>query len=520
MADLYFYLGLFLSLFVLSKLFFGKKHNYPPGPPALPVVGHLHLLKPPLYFYFEKVAKRFGPIVLLWMGKVPVLVVTSPAAFEECFTKNDVIFADRPKSVSGGYLTFNYTLLVWAPHGPVWRALRRLTFSEIFSPKALQKSSSVREDEVRHLVKRFFRYSADGNRPKIDMKYMFTLLTTNVIMRLAAGKRHVPFKDEETKEEKALYQLFKDLFFPIVSMTICDFIPVFRWIGYKGLEKSYIGLAERREVLLGKLVRELKERRIAAKKGVRVENDGEENGCVGDTIMVLQETDPDFYTDDIVKGVLMMMFIAGTETSTATLEWALTLLLQHPDKMEKLKAEIDNVVGHERFLTEADFPKLPYLRNVVKEALRLYPPVPLSLPHFSTEATTVGGYEIPKGTMVFANVWAMHRDPKTWENPEAFEPERFEVEREGYVHNPFGAGRRICPGGPMGTHIVSLGLGMLMQCFDWDQIGMDEDMSHSKGTASLTKAKALMASFVPCPHMVKLLSQLVSMDYKDDDDKI
>nr|ANC33510.1 1,3,7-trihydroxyxanthone synthase [Hypericum perforatum] len=508
MEDLYLYVAVLVSVIIGYKVLFGKKLNYPPGPRAYPIVGHLPVLKPPLYQYFESVSKKLGPVLLFWMGKVPVLVVSSPEAFEECFTKNDVVFADRPKSMSGEHLTYDYTFLVWAPHGPIWKSLRRLTFSEIFSIKALQRSAYIREEEIRHLAGRLLKYSVKGNNSKVDMKHMFALLTSSVIMRVAAGKRHVPVVDEDTKEEKRLLQQFKDLFFPIVSMTICDFIPVMRLIGYKGIEKSMIQLAEKREVFLNGLVAEVRARRAAAGKTTVGENG--EGVSVIDIILNLQETDPEFYTDDIVKGIVMMMFIAGTETSTATLEWAFTLLMQHPEKMRKLQAEIDSVVGDSRFVCESDFANLPYLRAVVKETLRMYPPAPLSLPHFSNQACTVGGYDIPKGTMLFANLWTMQRDPKVWDEPDAFKPERFEeYDREGgYQYAPFGVGRRSCPGGGMGTHISSLGIGILMQCFDWGHLGMDEDMSHARGTASLSRKKPLEADFTPRTKMAGLLSQL------------
>ncbi|KAJ4839302.1 hypothetical protein Tsubulata_021904 [Turnera subulata] len=110
-----------------------------------------------------------------------------------------------------------------------------------------------------------------------------------------------------------------------------------------------------------------------------------------------------------------MMPVAGTETSAITLEWAISLLLNHPAAMQKVKAEIDTQVGHERLVNESDLSKLPYLKCVVNETLRLYPPSPILLPHYSSEPCTVGGFKIPQGTMLIVNALAMQRDPKVWE---------------------------------------------------------------------------------------------------------
>jgi len=91
--------------------------------------------------------------------------------------------------------------------------------------------------------------------------------------------------------------------------------------------------------------------------------------------------------------------------------------------LQKVKAEIDSQVGYGRLLNDSDFPKIPYLRCVINEALRLYPAVPLLLPHFSSKDSTLGGFQIPRGTILLVNAWGIHRDPKLWEEPVRFKPD-------------------------------------------------------------------------------------------------
>ena len=146
--------------------------------------------------------------------------------------------------------------------------------------------------------------------------------------------------------------------------------------------------------------------------------------------------------------MLQMVFVAGTETTAITMEWAMSLLLNHPKVLQKVKAEIDSQVGCERLINDLDLAKLPYLRCVINETLRLYPTVPLSLPHCSSVDCIVGGFHILQGTILLVNAWSMHRDPKLWEEPTKFKPERFEeinAEREGFKFIPFGIGRRAWP---------------------------------------------------------------------------
>lgn len=135
-----------------------------------------------------------------------------------------------------------------------------------------------------------------------------------------------------------------------------------------------------------------------------------------------------------------VLLVAGTDTMSISMEWAMSLLLNHPESIKKIKSEIDANVPEDRLLDEQDLPKLRYLHNVITETLRLYPPVPFLIPHQSSEDCKVGGYDIPKGTMLLVNLWVIHRDSRLWDEPEKFKPERHEARKEeGTFILPFGA---------------------------------------------------------------------------------
>ena len=189
-----------------------------------------------------------------------------------------------------------------------------------------------------------------------------------------------------------------------------------------------------------------------------------------------------------------MLLVAGIDTSSTTLEWAMSLLLNHPTAMERVRAEIDANVGQGRLLDEQDLPNLHYLQNVISETLRLYPPVPLLVPREASEDCVVGNYDVPQGAMLLVNAWAIHRDPKVWVNPTKFMPERFEGwGGDGYRLIPFGAGRRGCPGVALANRVIGLALGTLIQSFEWERIGEEEvDMTEYLGLTML-KVKPLEA---------------------------
>ncbi|CAH2057850.1 unnamed protein product [Thlaspi arvense] len=184
------------------------------------------------------------------------------------------------------------------------------------------------------------------------------------------------------------------------------------------------------------------------------------------------------------------LFTAGTDTSSSTLEWAMTELLGSPKTMAKAQMEIDRVIGQNGTVQESDISKLPYLQAVVKETFRVHPPAPLLVPRKAEADAEILGFKVPKDTQVLVNVWAIGRDPSVWANPTRFEPERFlgkeiDVKGRDYELTPFGGGRRICPGLPLAVKTVSLMLASLLYSFDWKIpngiVSKDLDMDETFG---------------------------------------
>lgn len=187
------------------------------------------------------------------------------------------------------------------------------------------------------------------------------------------------------------------------------------------------------------------------------------------------------------------LIIAGTDTVAITLEWALSNLLNHQEILKKARIEIDNKIGLDRLVDEPDIVNLPYLQNIILETLRLYPAAPLLLPHLSSEDCQVGGYDMPRGTMLVMNVWAIHRDPELWEESERFKPERFDKEGEAQKVMPFGLGRRSCPGAGLAHRLMGLTLASLVQCFEWERVSVEQiDMREGKGV-TMPKKEPLRA---------------------------
>ncbi|KAF5188850.1 Cytochrome p450 [Thalictrum thalictroides] len=488
------YISIFFILFISFKYILTRK-KLPPSPFALPILGHLHLLKKPLHRTFQSLSHQFGPILYLKFGFRNVLIISSPSFVEEIFTKNDIIFANRPDFLAGQYLGQNYTHIGWAPYGNQWRNLRRVTSIEIFSSNRILLSSNLRRQEIIHSIKEMFLQSSNEWK-FIDLKSTFFDLTLNIMMKIVAGR---PFYEHgiDLENKKRMREFLKDTFVPNVSMNLGDCFKILRRIPFLGLEKNLVKISRTRTEFLQSLIDERRRKRSSG--GELIDEDNKRITLI-DGLLSLQETELDYYTDDTIQGLIMIMYTAGTDTSALTMEWAMSVLLNHPEVLDKARAEIDSNVEEGRLMDDSDLPKLPYLHCIINETLRLFPAGPLLVPRSTSEECIIGGYKIPRGTILFVNAWAIHRDPKAWEEPDSFKPERFEGvqgERDGFKFIPFGVGRRGCPGAGLAMKTMALVLGIFIQCFEWKRVGPElVDLTSGSGQ-TMPKAIPLEAFYRP-----------------------
>ncbi|KAI9128062.1 hypothetical protein K1719_001055 [Acacia pycnantha] len=471
---LFFYLLLFLAFHFTLKLFFQNKKfkNIPPGPPSLPILGNLHELKKPLHHTFHRISQRYGQIFSLWFGSRLVVVVSSMSSVQECFTKNDTVLANRPRSLIGEYVSYNSTILALAPYGEHWRNLRRITAVEVLSNHRLNQFLEMRTDEMKRLVQNLAQVSHNKEFTKVEMKSRFSEMTFNTIMRMTSGKRYwgEDLDVGDVEEARKFRQMMTELAPLGGANNPADYLPILRWFDYGHLVSRLKSLGKRVDGFMQGLIDEHR-------------NAKQRTNTMIDHLLSLQESQPEYYTDQIIKGLVFVMISAGTTTSAGTLEWAMSCLLNNPHVLEKAKKEIDSHIGQERLIDEPDVSKLPYLQSIISETLRLYPATPLLVPHEASNDCTISGYNVPRGTIVLVNAWAIHRDPEIWSDPTSFKPERFEKEGEANKLIAFGLGRRACPGAGMAQRTVGMTLGLLIQCFEWKRVSEEEiDMTEGSGT--------------------------------------
>ncbi|KAL6224885.1 hypothetical protein ACLB2K_003740 [Fragaria x ananassa] len=194
---------------------------------------------------FHRLSQTYGAIFSLWFGSRRVVIVSSPVAVQECFTKNDIVLANRPKGILGKYIGYNWSTMVSAPYGDHWSNLRRIGAIEIFSSQRLNMFSTIRKDEVKHLVRRLAKNSSSGNFSKVEMKSMFNELSFNIIMTMVTGKRYYGDDiDDSDKEDATKFREIMTAVFTYGSASNpADIFPVLKWVGINGHEKK-MGVGE------------------------------------------------------------------------------------------------------------------------------------------------------------------------------------------------------------------------------------------------------------------------------------
>ncbi|KAF7141772.1 hypothetical protein RHSIM_Rhsim06G0057300 [Rhododendron simsii] len=271
----------------------------PPSPPPLPIIGHLHLIKQPLHRTLEKLSQQYGPILTLRFGSRPVLILSSPSAIEELFSKNDLIFANRPRRLAGKHIHYNYTTIGSSSYGEHWRNLRRLTTLEIFSTTKLNLFLGIRQEEVRSLLRNLFRISRK-TFVKIKMKSRISTMLYNTIMRILSGKRYYGIDEEDSEEAREFREIIRNVSELSAALHLGDFVPCLRWVDFGKLEKRMLTTKKKMDAIFQGLIDENRSEDTEVSH-----SNGRKAKSMINSMLGLQNSDPQYYSDEIIKGTIM-----------------------------------------------------------------------------------------------------------------------------------------------------------------------------------------------------------------------
>uniref|UniRef100_A0A1W7HBM9 Cytochrome P450 n=1 Tax=Scoparia dulcis TaxID=107240 RepID=A0A1W7HBM9_SCODU len=497
-----------LLFLLLPNLFYRLRFRLPPGPTPRPLLGNLNDIKPVRFRCFAEWAQSYGPIISVWFGSTLNVVVSSSELAKEVLKEKDQLLADRHRSRSAARFSKDGQDLIWADYGPHYVKVRKVCTLELFTPKRLEALRPIREDEVTAMVESIYNDSTspDNKGKSLLVKKYLGAVAFNNITRLAFGKRCLNDEgilDKQGQEFKAITANGLKLG---ASLSVAEHIPWLRWMCPLD-EDAFAKHGARRD----RLTREIMEEHTLAR-----EKGGDTKQHFFDALLTLK--DKYDLSEDTIIGLLWDMITAGMDTTAISVEWAMAELIKNPRVQQKAQEELDRVIGYERVMTEVDFSNLPYLQCVAKEALRLHPPTPLMLPHRANANVKIGGYDIPKGSNVHVNVWAVARDPQVWKNPDEFRPERFledDVDMKGHDFRllPFGAGRRVCPGAQLGINLVTSMIGHLLHHFYWAPPNgvRPEDIDMGENPGLVTYMRTPLEA-VPTPRLPAALYKRVAVD--------
>jgi isoflavone/4'-methoxyisoflavone 2'-hydroxylase len=278
-----------------------SKQRLPPSPPALPIIGHLHLFKKPLHHTLARISQGYGPITFLRFGCRSVIVISSRSLVEECFTTHDLALANRPQFPSTVRNNKGIIGLGAINYGPFWRDIRRISAVELLSPQQLQASTDVRAREVQDMARRLFKswmtsigLKESNGLKKLELKTSLFQLSLNVLLMMIAGKRFYGDDLEDLEETTRFREAVEEHFTLSGASNIEDFLPFLRFLDLNEVIKKKAHLAKQQKEMVVKLIEEHRR------------NNAETKNTMIAHLLQLQEKDPEGCSDPKIECICLV----------------------------------------------------------------------------------------------------------------------------------------------------------------------------------------------------------------------
>ncbi|KAJ6835039.1 geraniol 8-hydroxylase-like isoform X2 [Iris pallida] len=499
------YQWLILASFILSLAYVltRKRLHLPPGPKPLPVIGNLLSLGDNPHRSLAALAKTYGPVMTLKLGQVTTIVVSSPALAREVLLKKDQAFCNRSIPDAIHVFRHNELSIGWSPPNQLWKTLRKIYSTQLFTSQRFEANRDLRKEKVQELVAYLTQQGLAGEPVDVG-RAVFTTVLNSISNTLFS----IDMVSSYSESAQGFKDLMRGTMVEIGAPNVSDFFPMLRWLDLQGnrrrSEKCFARYHEIFDELIDKKLKLQEEK----KSGKDVVAAAVAEDFLDTLISILVKGDAMEFDRPALKSFLLDVFVAGVDTTTSTVEWVMAELLRNPSSMASARSELAKALNMDNVSDESYISKLPYLQAVLKETLRLHPPIPFLVPRSTASTVDLCGYTVPARTRVLVNCWAIGRDDTVWtDRPEMFVPERFlgmDVDYKGHDFEliPFGAGRRICPGLPLAFRMVPLLLASLLRSFDWKlangQRPEDVDLADEFG---ITLAMSVPIRAIPYPDL-------------------
>ncbi|KAI4324087.1 hypothetical protein L6164_023651 [Bauhinia variegata] len=485
--------SLCLSVLIKSLLSLVWHNRLPPGPLFIPIISTLYWIRKSsveIEPVLRNLHAKHGPIVSFRIFSRPSIFITDRTLAHQVLVQNGAVFSDRPKArPTSRLISSNQRNISSAAYGPLWRLLRRNLTSEILHSSRVKSFSGTRKWVLDVLLNRLKADSDSGNPVRVVDHFQYAMFCLLLFMCFGDKLDDKKIKDVERVQRRLDVEFSK--------LNILNFWPRVTKVLFRKRWEKLLQIRKDQEDVLIPLIRARKQA-----KGEKLSKAKQENDPVEfivsyvDTLLDLElpETEEKLKLDEDEIITLCSEFLtAGTDTTATALQWIMANLVKYPHIQERILREIKGVMGdrEEKEVKEQDLHVLPYLKAVILEGLRRHPPAHFVLPHAVTEDVILNDYLVPKDVMINFMVAEMGWDPKVWEDPMAFKPERFlkngdeplDFDITGSKEikmMPFGAGRRICPGYDLAMLHLEYFIANLVWNFEWKKPANESDIDLSE----------------------------------------
>ncbi|KAL4246690.1 cytochrome P450 family protein [Abortiporus biennis] len=456
-----------LAIFLVYRLS-RRTFHLPPGPKPLPFIGNVHQL--PIEHQekaFAEWGRKYGDIIFIQIFRAPTIIINSLKVAKALLDQRSRSYSDRPRLVLLAELWGFDTQLISMPNNSRFRKQRKwlldaLTRSSILKYQNLQKREA------------YILLAGLIQTPECFVDHVWRYAAAN-ILQVTYDHRVITSDDPQLKLSQKTFSVVAAPRGPMEILV--DFFPRLKhyptWLPGSSWKRNALEVRKAVKSTLDAPYALIRHRM----------DEGTAGPCVISSLIekyyrdgTLEENEED------IKGAGGMMYGAGTETTASTINALILALVRHPRVFQKLKDEVDRVVGNDRLPDFTDRPHMPYHEAALTELFRYHSAVTMGMPHFNTKEDTYEGYNIPAGTTVIANIWAMGQDEETYPNPEEFRPERFlGLDSASFDSiNPkqfaFGFGRRLCPGRDLAEATIFLAMSGIAATMNITPIKDDDGM--------------------------------------------
>ncbi|RWA10840.1 hypothetical protein EKO27_g4261 [Xylaria grammica] len=455
----------YLAATLLRNQLNKARQPLPPGPKGLPLVGNLNDLPKPgaleAHHWLEH-KRLYGPISSVTVFGQSIIIINDAQLAFELFEKRSSKYSSRPNQLFASELVGWKKTLGMSPYNQRFRVMRKNLARLIGSNSAVAQFGDLQKAEVGHFLLHVLR------SPENLLDHIRKAVGT-IVLKITYGYTAESHQDDflinlvgdamDKFARAAVPGAFLVDLFPFLN-GLPDWVPGTAW-------KKTARQWESELMCVTDIPYTFVKHQMAQ---------GKHETSFMSRLIEAGDSDPE--ASDINKWSAMSLYAAGADTTVSAIATFYLAMTLYPEAQRRGQEEIDQVVGKDRLPTLADRGNLPYIDAIVKETLRWHPVAPMGLPHESTEDDVCEGYFIPKGSMVFANVWHFTHDPEIHPDPEVFKPERF-LAADGHEPEPdphrfvFGFGRRICPGSILADKTLFLMVAQSLAVFNMSRCPVD-----------------------------------------------